>query len=183
MNVKQRHLDLFEVSFLVQKGENVSNIAKQLRNLDVSKLKMKNGNTVEEQLHKHARILGDCIEKALDEVYDSYSPKVYRRSYGLYDSLYIDDVIKVEVSAKGTNLSIKLSFDENSTHENFYGEDSSVANLINEGWSWKNSSVDIPYLSRREGTHFIEAGIEEYKRSVSNPFTVRFTINDEVRML
>lgn len=161
----------------------MSNIAKQLRRLDVGKLKMKNGNTVEKELKEHARILGDCIEKALDDVYESYKqPKVYRRSYGLYDSLYIDDVIRVEVSAKGANLSIKLSFDEGSHHDNFYGEDSNVANLINEGWSWKNSSVDIPYLSRREGTHFIEAGIEEYKRSVSNPFTVRFTINDEVRM-
>ena len=160
----------------------MSNIANQLRRLDVSKLKMKNGNTVEEQLRKHARILGDCIEKALDSVYESYNPKVYRRSYGLYDSLYIDDVIKVDVSAKGTNLSIKLSFDDNCYYENFYGEESNVANLINEGWSWRNSSVDIPYLSRREGTHFIEAGIEEYKRSVSNPFTVRFTINDEARI-
>lgn len=182
MDVKQRHLDLFEVSFLVQKGENVSNIAKQLRKLDVSKLKMKNGNTVAEELRKHARILADCIQKALDDVYESYSPKVYRRSFGLYDSVYIDDVIKVEVSAKGANLSIRISFDENAMHENFYGEEANVAALLNEGWSWKNSSVDIPYLSRREGTKFIEAGIEEYKRSVSNPFTVRFTINDEVRM-
>lgn len=167
----------------MQKGENVSNIANQLRRLDVSKLKMKNGNTVAEELRRNARILADCIERALDDVYDSYSPKVYRRSYGLYDSLYIDDVIRVDVSAKGANLSIKLSFDEEgSYHENFYGEESNVANLINEGWSWRNSSVDIPYLSRREGTKFIERGIEEYKRSVSNPFTVRFTINDEVRM-
>ena len=182
MDVKQRHLDLFEVSFCVQKGENVSNIAKQLRNLDVSKLKMKNGNTVAEELRKHARILADCIQKALDEVYESYSPKVYRRSFGLYDSVYIDDVIKVEVTAKGANLSIRVSFDEGSHYENFYGEESNVAILLHEGWSWKNSSVDIPYLSSREGTHFIERGIEEYKRSVKKPFAVRFTINDDVRM-
>lgn len=160
----------------------MSNITRQLRNLDVSRLKMKNGNTVADELREHSKVLADCIQRALDDVYESYSPKVYRRSYALYDSLYIDDVIKVDVSAKGTSLSIKVSFDENCMHENFYGEESNVANLINEGWSWRNSSVDIPYLSRREGTHFIERGIEEYKRSVKNPFTVRFTINDEVRM-
>lgn len=160
----------------------MSNLTKQLKNLDVSRLKMKNGNTVADELRRHAKILADCIQRALDDVYESYNPKVYRRSYSLYDSLYIDDVIKVEVSAKGANLSIRVSFDEGSHHENFYGEESNVAILLNEGWSWKNSSVNIPYLSSREGTHFIERGIEEYKRSVSKPFTVRFTINDEVRM-
>lgn len=143
---------------------------------------MKNGNTVADELRKHAKILADCIQKELDEVYESHNPTVYRRSYSLYDSLYIDDVIKVDVSAKGANLSIRVSFDEGSHHDNFYGEDSNVAALINEGWSWKNSSVDIPYLSSREGTHFIERGIEEYKRSVKKPFAVRFTINDDVRM-
>lgn len=168
--------------FFSTKVGNMSNITNQLRRLDINRLRMRNGNTVADELRRHARILADCIEKALDSVYESYNPKVYRRSYGLYDSLYIDDVIKVEVSSRGANLSIRLSFDENSTHENFYGEDSNVANLINEGWAWRNSSVDIPYLSRREGTHFIECGIEEYRRSVNNPFTVRFTINDEVRM-
>ena len=160
----------------------MSDLRKQLKALDVSRLKMKNGNTVEEELRRHARILCDCIQKALDDVYEAYSSKVYRRSYALYDSLYIDDVIKVELSAKGANLSIRLSFDENAMHENFYGEESNVAVLLNEGWSWKNSSVDIPYLSSREGTHFIERGIEEYKRSVKKPFAVRFTINNEVRM-
>ena len=160
----------------------MSDLKKQLKALDVSKLKMKNGNTVAEELRKHAKILADCIQRALDDVYESYNPKVYRRSCSLYDSLYIDDVIKVEVSAKGTNLSIRLSFDKNAMHENFYGEESNVAILLNKGWSWKNSSVDIPYLSSREGTHFIERGIEEYKRSVKKPFAVRFTINDDVRM-
>ena len=143
---------------------------------------MKNGNTVADELRKHAKILADYIQRALDDVYESYNPKVYRRSYALYDSLYIDDVIKVDVSAKGANLSIRLSFDENVMHENFYGEDSNVAALLNEGWSWKNSSVNIPYLSSREGTHFIERGIEEYKRSVRKPFAVRFIINDDIRM-
>ena len=160
----------------------MSNLTKQLKNLDVSRLKMKNGNTVTDELRKHAKILADCIQRALDDVYESHNPTVYRRSYSLYDSLYIDDTIKVDVSAKGANLSIRVSFDEGAMHENFYGANSNVAALLNEGWSWKNSSVDIPYLSSREGTHFIERGIEEYKRSVRKPFAVKFTINDDVRM-
>lgn len=160
----------------------MSNLTKQLKNLDVSKLKMKNGNTVEKELRHHASILADCIMKELDAVYESYTPNIYRRSYGLYDSLYVDDVIKVDVSANGTSLSIKLGFDEGAIHESFSGEDSNVAILMNEGWQTHGNFSHVPYLGYREGTHFIERGIEEYKRSVRKPFTVRFSINDDVRM-
>ena len=159
----------------------MSNLKKQLERLDVSKLKMKNGSSVEKELKEHSKILADCIMESLDRVYESYNPSVYRRTYGLYDSLYIDNKIRIDVSAKGVSLSIRLSFDDGANHPNFYGESSNVANLINEGWKWRND-VNIPYLSERSGTHFIEDGIEEYKRRVKNSFAVRFTINDEIRM-
>ena len=160
----------------------MSNIKGQLKNLDVSKLRMKNGRTVKGELKRHSEILADCIMECLDAVYDSYNPKTYIRSYGLYHSLYINDGVRVDISSSGVNLGITLHFDDGAVHKSFDGEDSSVVNLINEGWEWKNSSVDIAYLSRRTGEHFIEKGIEKYKRKVSNPFKVRFTINGEERL-
>lgn len=160
----------------------MSDLRKQLQKLNVSKLKLKNGNTVEKELRNHARVLADCIMEELDNVYDARTPKVYQRSYGLYNSLYIDDVVRVDVSAKGASLSIGLHFDDGAVHKSFSGEDANTAVLINEGWQTHGSFSHVPYLGYREGTHFIEKGIEKYKRRVGNPFTVKFTINNDERI-
>lgn len=160
----------------------MSDWKKQLKKLDVAKLKLKNGSTVENELKRHASILVDCIMEELDNVYDARTPKVYQRSYGLYNSLYIDDVIRIDVSSKGANLSIGLHFDEGAIHQSFSGEDVSAAVLLNEGWQTHGSFSHVPYLGYREGTHFIEKGIEKYKRKVSNPFKLKFTINNEERI-
>ena len=159
----------------------MSNITKQLAKLNVSKLKMKNGRTVTDELKYHARILADCIMEELDDVYDSYTPKVWQRDYSLYNSLYIDDFVEIKTSARGVEMSISLHFDDGAFHRSFDGRSVNTAVLIHEGWDWK-SNVDIPYLSHREGTHFIEKGIAKYKAKVSKPFKVRLTINDEIRM-
>lgn len=143
---------------------------------------MENGNTVKEELKRHASILADCIIEELDSVYDSYTPTVYKRTYGLYNSVYIDNGIKIDVSNKGIAISLGLHFDDGAIHESFSGEDANTAVLLNEGWSWKKTTVDIPYFSRREGTHFIEKGIEKYKQRVNNPFAIRLTINNEERI-
>lgn len=160
----------------------MSNLKKQLKNLNVSKLKMKNGNTVEKELKHHAAILANCIMEELDAVYDSYTSKVYERSYELYNSLYIDDGVKIDISSSGKGLSIGLHFDDGAIHKNFFGEDSNTAILLNEGWQTHGSFSNVPYLGYRSGTHFIEKGIEKYKQRVSNPFLVRFTINNEERI-
>lgn len=143
---------------------------------------MKNGNSVEKELKRHASIVADCIMEELNDVYDIYRPKVYNRSYGLYNSLYIDDGIKIDISSSGAGLSIRLHFDDGAIHESFSGEDANTAVLLNEGWQTHGSFSHVPYLGYREGTHFIENGIEKYKRKVSNPFTVKFIINDDERI-
>jgi len=161
----------------------MSDLKRQLRNLDVSKLKMRNGSSVEAELKRHAGILADCIMDSLaNEVYESYTPKMYIRSYKLYDSLYVDDFIRVDISTSGTNLSIGLHFDDGAVHIGFTGEEANTAVLLNEGFQTHGSFSDVPYLGYRTGTHFIEKGIEKYKKRVNNPFKVSFTINDEERI-
>ena len=159
----------------------MSNWRKQLQTLDVSKLKLKNSSTVENELKRHAAILADCIMEELDNVYDARTPKVYQRSFDLYNSLYIDDVVRVDVSVKGASLSIGLHFDDGAIHQSFSGEDANTAVLLNEGWQTHGSFSHVPYLGYREGTHFIEKGIMKYKQKVQNPFRVRFVLNNEVR--
>lgn len=158
----------------------MSDILSQLKKKDVSKLKLKNGNSVEKELKHHAAILANCITEELSNVYDSYSPSVYCRSYGLYNSIYIDDT-QIEILAKGLTMSIGVKFDEGAIHKGFFGEDANVAVLLNEGWQTHGSFANVPYLGYRNATHFIENGIEKYKSKVNKPFAVKFTINDEIR--
>lgn len=158
----------------------MSDLKKQLKNLDVSKIKMSNGKTVEAELKRNAGILADCIMVELDKVYDSYSSKVYERTYDLYNSLNVDSTIRINVNASGTTLSIGLSFDDGVMHQGFDGQMKNVAWLINDGFQTKGRFAHVPYLGHREATNFLEHGIEAYKRSVKNPFAVKLTKGDEV---
>ena len=160
----------------------MSNIRKQLRGLDVSKLRMKTGRTVEQEMRYHASILADCIMEEMESSIYSYPVKVYKRTFDLYNSLYIDDKMRVDVSSKGTSLSISLQFSDDVMHENFFGERVDVAGILNEGYKTHGSFADVPMLGWRDATNFIDNGILKYKQRVSKPFTVKFTINGEERI-
>lgn len=155
----------------------MKDIKSRLKNLDVSKLKMKNGRTIADEIKRHAVILTDCIQYELDTVYDSYSPVVYRRTYNLYNSIYIDDKVRIDISSNGSNLSIGIHFDDGAIHKGFDGSDADTALLLNDGWQTHGSFADVPYFGYRDATHFIENGIQAYKRKVNNPFNVKLTKN------
>ena len=157
----------------------MSDLKKQLRKLDVSKLKLKNGHTLEKELKRHASILADCIMEEIDSFYESYTPKMYRRSYGLYDSLYIEDSVRVDISAQGNSLSIHIGFDDNAIHEGIMGEEADVVLLLNDGYRTHGSFANVPMFGWRSGAKFLEARIAKYKQSVSKPFLVRLEKNDE----
>lgn len=156
----------------------MSNLKEQLQKLDVSKLKTSSGNSIEKELKHHARILANCIMHELDKVYDSYEPKVYERTYGLYHSLHIGNM-QMNISSAGASLGISLIFDDGAIHKGFDGSPVNVGILLNEGW--KSNFSDVPYFGEREGTHFIEKAIQKYKHQVKNPFTVKLKIGNEIR--
>ena len=158
----------------------LSNISNQLKNLNLSKLKTKNGRSVESELRGHANILLDCIEYELKEAYMSYSPKVYQRSFGLYRSLFVGDM-QIKIGTNGLNLSVQIGFDDSAMHDNFFGKPMNTAILMNEGWKTHGNFADVPYLGYREGTHFIEKGVLRYKKSVKQPFPIVLKINNEIR--
>lgn len=152
-----------------------NNIISQLQKIDVAKLKMANGRTVEQELRRHAAILADCIQWKMDKMYDSYTPKQYHRTYGLYNSLYIDDKLIFSTSAKGDSLEIHLGFDDGAVHRGFDGQLANTAVLLNNGFSTHGSFANVPYFGYRDGYYFVERGVESYKRQVSNPFRVEIS--------
>ena len=160
----------------------MSNIRNQLKNLNIGKLKMKTGRTVENELKHHASILYDCILEEMDNsIYSAYSPKLYMRKFNLYNALRINDMIRV--SAKNSSLYVELYFDEDDVmHQNFFGERVDVATILNEGYRTHGSFADVPMLGFRDATKFIDNGILRYKQKVTNPFTVKLNINNEERI-
>lgn len=159
----------------------MSDIIKKLKNVDTTKLKLKNGKSIEDELKRHAKILMNCIEDEIyDSVYASYSPIAYKRTMGLAESLYVGDT-EIKIGANGLTMSVEICFGESAFHENFFGEQMNTAVLLNEGFQTHGSFANIPYLGYHEGTHFVENGIERYKNTVQKPFAVRFKINNEVR--
>ena len=160
----------------------MSNIIAKLRNLDVSKLRMKNGRTVEQELRYHTSILSDCIMEEMESSIYDYSPRVYRRTFDIWNSLYINDKVRVDVSSKGTSLSISVQFSDEVMHENFEVEKVNVAAILNEGYKTHGSFAEVPMFGFRDATNFIDNAILKYKQRVSKPFTVKFTINGEERI-
>ena len=156
----------------------MSNLKIQLQKLDVSQLKMKSGDSVVAEMKRQAGILANCIQYELDKVYNSYEPKVYKRTYGTYHSLMIGE-LEIKVTATGAALGIRLVFDDGAMRKGFDGTSVNMAELLNEGWMTGFS--DVPYFGQREGTHFIEKGIEKYKQKVKNPFAVKLNIGNEIR--
>lgn len=156
----------------------MDSLKKQLQKLDVSQLKMKSGDSVAAELKRHARILANCIQYELDKVYNSYEPKIYERTYDTYNSLMVGN-LEIKVTATGAALGVSLIFDDGAIHKGFDGTPVNMAVLLNEGW--QTGFSDVPYFGKREGTHFIEKGIERYKQKVKNPFAVKLHINNETR--
>lgn len=134
-------------------------------------LKLPNGKSIESELKRHAAILADCIQRRLDEVYESYEPKQYKRSYRLLNSLFIGPV-QIEVKSTGMSLAVHIGFDEGAIHRGFTGEEVDTALILNDGYETNGRFKNVPYLGYRDGTHFIENGIEDYKRKVPNAFPV-----------
>ena len=160
----------------------MTNIRNQLKKLNISKLKMQTGRTVEQELKRHAEILHDCILEEMDNyIYSAYSPKVYMRNFNLYNALRINDMVKV--SAKNSSLYVELYFDEDDVmHENFFGDRVDVATILNEGYRTHGRFADVPMLGWRDTTKFIDNGILKYKQRVANPFKVKLNINNEERI-
>lgn len=152
-----------------------SNISSQLQRLNVSKLKMASGRTVAQELKRHAAILADCIQNQMDAMYDSYQPMVYHRTYGLYNSLYIDNQLVLSTSPKSGTLEIRLGFDDGAVHKGFDGRPANTAVLLNDGYQTHGRFSHIPYFGYRDGYYFVEKGIEDYKKKVSNPFRVEIS--------
>lgn len=146
----------------------MASIEEQLKKLVVSKVKTKNGMTLEEQLKREVDRLYDCIQKYIDGYYNSYEPEIYERTYRFQGSMYAQNLIDARVEGDKINLSILFN-DDLANHDSlFSNEEAYVPLLINDGWvaeKLESRLGIIPRFTRFEGIHFIEKGITDFNRT------------------
>ena len=148
-------------------------LADRLKDIDVTQLRLKNGMTMEQILRQEAERLRQCIQDRIDEIYDIYQPRVYQRTYAFQSSLYVDDVVRIDTIGK--KLTIRLLFNDNAYHPSLWGGDKGyLPSLLNDGWSWKNSNIDIYRFSNFDGYHFLENAVDDYNQD--NPYGIKVNI-------
>lgn len=148
----------------------MTNLEKQLKNINPLDIKYKNTNlTYRQILHNEAKRLKNILQKNIEDYYHSYSPIVYRRGQqggNLLDSLNIDDTCAI--SADGLKLTMNVNINENAIHNSIL--DNSEANafwLMNDGWQVRKETwfKNIYRFGYYEGAHYIEDTVEEFERT------------------
>lgn len=159
-------------------------IGKQLKSIDITKLKMSNGKTLSENLYIEAQRLKECIQNRMDIYMASIEPflsGMYKRTGGLESSLKVDDILNVRVV--GNTIELDIFFDEGAIHKsgdgiigwNGNGEEVNVAYLLNYGYRVKKDVWFKNYenFGYRKGAHFVEDGIDDF--NVTNTLGIKIT--------
>lgn len=144
--------------------------------IDIRKLTLPNGRTLEQQLQYEADRFLKILQEEINNWYDSYSPVVYKRSYDMRNSIYVEDLVQVSVS--GDKLQIKINYDNSAFHQSLW--DSSNINsilLMNDGYKVsKGWHKNIENFGYREGGQFLEKAVNRFNED--NYFGIDIVIND-----
>lgn len=144
--------------------------------IDIRKLTLPNGRTLEQQLQYEANRFLKILQEEIDNWYDSYSPVVYKRSYDMRNSIYVEDLVQVSVS--GDKIQIKINYDDRAFHQSLW--DSSSINsilLMNDGYKVsKGWHKDIENFGYRDGGQFLEKAVNRFNEE--NDFGIDIVIND-----
>jgi hypothetical protein len=156
-----------------------ANIQKQLQKLVAGKIKMNNGETLQDQLSREVRRLYDCIQRRIDDYYDSYKPKIYSRTYRFQGAIYAEDLADIRVEGNQIKLSVRFH-DSLAYHSNFdNSHESYVPILMNYGWNApkleKYIGHPVDRFTRFEGAFFIENGIRDWNRQNKLGITIDVT--------
>lgn len=176
-------------------AKTMKSIEEQLIKIPAQNIKLDNGKTPVEMLKEAADELCDCIQKRIDDYYDSYTPKIYERKNWLNHSLKVDDIVDIKYS--GNTISLSINFNDYAwhlslgrvynpvIHSNFYIpiHYSYVPLLMNYGWHSRKLEEKIgrviPRFTRFEGVHFIEDGIDDFNKKNKWGVKIKLDIPDK----
>lgn len=156
----------------------MSSIRNQLVKIAVTKMRTPTGETYAEKLKKEIDRLYDCIQDEIDDYYDSYSPKVYKRTGMWKRSMYAEDLVDIRLEGDQIKLSVRTD-PRRAYHWNITGDHMSFVNLLMEnGWLASNLEAKIGVrnrFTRYEGAHCVKNGIERWNRNNSLGLTIDVT--------
>ena len=142
----------------------MASIKEQLMRIAAKKGKTSTGKTIEQTLMEAVDYLYMCIQREIDNMYESYTPKVYERRpwhSGLRSALYAEDFLDARI--KGNSIELSLKFSNNVWAWNFnHTHKSNVAVLMLQGWKWKNYNGEEDRFRRFDGYDFIGKGVQEF---------------------
>lgn len=164
----------------------VKSLKEQLSRIALKKIKLSNGETLEETMAREARRLYDCIQYYIDDYYDSYEPTIYERTYRYQGALYAEDIADIRVV--GNTLRISVGFHNAlAMHPNLsvvYRQekdgyeywipikdrhDSFVPLLMEKGWKAPKLArmigKHVPNLTFFDGIHAVEQGIADFNKT------------------
>lgn len=146
----------------------MASIEEQVKRIMAKKVKLSGGRTIEQILMEAVDYLYICIQREIDNMYESYTPKVYERRPwhdGLRSALYAEDFLDARI--KGNRIEVSLKFYDKVWAKNFDGtHESNVAVLMNNGWAWHSRPLrGIERFTDYGGYHFIEKGCRRFNET------------------
>ena len=154
--------------------------AKDLKDLNIAKLKMPSGKTVEQDLKSEVNRLKDMLQHSIDKYVDSYTPVQYERTGQFQKSIRIGDI-----TVKDNQLSATIYFDDNAViRRSGYGLDwagngqkVNILVLMDRGYKVTKPVYfrDISNFGFRNAGLFIESAIDDFNRT--SPFKAEFVID------
>lgn len=146
-----------------------------LIDLDIRKLRLPNGRTIEQQMKYEAKRFMKILQEEIDIWYRSYSPSIYQRTYAMRDSIYAEDY--VEIDSSGTQLTVKIKYTDEAMHDSLWGDGKiNTLLLMNNGYQVQSGwHKNIENFGYREGGHFLERAVERFNRD--NSFGIEINID------
>ena len=133
--------------------------------IDIMKLTLPNGRTLEKQMKYEAKRFLKILQEEIDRWYSLYSPMIYQRTYDIRNSIYAEDLVRVSTS--GNKLQIKINYDDTAFHKSLW-DDSKINSIL-------LMNKDIENFGYREGGHFLENAV--YRFNKENDFGIDIIIN------
>ena len=156
-------------------------LKEQIAKLAATQIKTRSGETYAEALKREVDRLYDCIQARIEEYYDNYEPKIYKRAYRFMGALYAEDL--VDIRTVGTQIQLSLRFHPSLAYHDTWTSNGNgyVPVLLNYGF--KNEKLKdylgldhhVEHLTYLKPQLFIENGIMDWNKTNELGLTIDVT--------
>lgn len=157
----------------------MTSLRQQIAKLAATQIKTRSNETYAETLKREVDRLYNCIQEKIEEYYDSYEPKIYKRTYRFMGALYAEDLVDIRVV--GTQIQLFLRFHPALAYHDTWTSNGNgyVPILLNYGFENKELEKylgkPIEHVTYLKPQLFIENGIMDWNRTNKLGLTIDVT--------